>query len=87
MPHLGQRRMLTSMIKRGVCSVPSSGTGRLFDGVAALLGISGYNGFESQAAMALESCANQVNTDRSDNELLNSPLYENRHWCYSSLWY
>ncbi len=56
-PDAAERDMLTKMIVSGVSCVQSSGAGRLFDAVAALLGICSENQFEAQAAMALESAA------------------------------
>ena len=45
------------MIARGLCSPPTSSMGRLFDAVAALIGLRDAAGFEGQAAMALEAVA------------------------------
>lgn len=52
-----QRQMLTHMIRDRVNCAASSGMGRLFDGMAALLGLCLQNKFEAQAAMALEAAA------------------------------
>lgn len=51
------RKILKFMITRTLHSVISSSAGRVFDGVAALLGISTENSFEAQAPMELESAA------------------------------
>ncbi len=52
-----ERRMLTQMICRGFNCVSTSSTGRVFDGVASLLGLCHENRFEAQAAIALEAAA------------------------------
>jgi len=49
------REMLARMIITGLSSPWTSSTGRLFDGVSALLGICMTNEHEAQAAMALEA--------------------------------
>ncbi|MCC7407373.1 MAG: carbamoyltransferase HypF [Phycisphaeraceae bacterium] len=59
-PRADERRMLTTMIRRNVNCALSSAAGRVFDGVAALLGVCERNDFEAQAAMALESMAEPV---------------------------
>ncbi len=51
---------LASMIERKVNTPSTSSVGRLFDGVAALLGIRREVDFEGQAAMELESLARQA---------------------------
>jgi hydrogenase maturation protein HypF len=56
-PDAAERAMLTRMIRTGFNSPWTSSTGRLFDGVAALLGVCEKNGHEAQAAMALEAAA------------------------------
>ena len=53
------RAMLTRMISRNVNCSASTGAGRLFDGVAALLGLCGHNQYEAQAAMRLEAAASR----------------------------
>jgi len=50
-------RVIVRMMERGVNSIPTSSLGRLFDAVAALVGLRDYVSFEGQAAMELEMVA------------------------------
>lgn len=50
-------RALLQMLDRGLQSPRTTSVGRLFDAVAALLGIARHNAFEGQAAMRLEQAA------------------------------
>jgi hydrogenase maturation protein HypF len=55
-PH--ERQVLAQMLRRGLNAPVTTSAGRLFDGVAALLGLRQTVSFEGQAAMALEfACA------------------------------
>jgi len=56
-PDPTERQIFATMITRGVNSPWTSSTGRLFDGIAALLGLCLHNDHEAQAAMELESAA------------------------------
>lgn len=68
-PILGRLRdcvdpMVVEMVRTGFGCVASSSTGRVFDGVAALLGLATVNHFEAEAPQALEAAA-----ARSDDTL------------------
>jgi len=53
----GDRELVELMIRSNVSCAQSSGAGRYFDGVSALLGLCSRNTYEGQAAMMLEAAA------------------------------
>ncbi len=53
-----ERRLLAQMLARGLNSPVTTSAGRLFDGIAALIGLHQQVSFEGQAAMALEFAVN-----------------------------
>jgi hydrogenase maturation protein HypF len=57
--------VLRDMLVRGLNSPLTSSAGRLFDGVASLLGLCQNSTFEGEAAMALEFAINETRTDES----------------------
>ena len=52
-----QVQLVTAMLTKGIQTVETSSCGRLFDAVAAILGISSEVTFKGQAAIALETAA------------------------------
>ena len=65
-----QRGGLSAMLRRDVRCVQSSALGRVFDGVAALLGLCHTNWFESEAPMAVEAAAHAWGQEeKSDGNL------------------
>jgi hydrogenase maturation protein HypF len=58
-----------TIISRHIHSLQTSSCGRLFDAVAALLGMGSEVTFEGQAAIALEMAANPAVTDRYEFDL------------------
>lgn len=56
----GKTELLVEMITNGFNSPLTSSCGRLFDGIAALLGIRGFCDYEGHAAMELEAHAAEV---------------------------
>jgi hydrogenase maturation protein HypF len=68
-PDTSDRAMLCRMLRGEIACAPSSGAGRYFDAVAALLGLCAYNHHEAQAAIALESAAHRARGRASDSRL------------------
>jgi len=56
-PDAAERSMFTAMLASGVRCSTSSAAGRVFDGIAALLGACAENRYEGEAAMRLEAMA------------------------------
>ena len=52
--------LIKAALESHINTVRSSSMGRLFDAVSALLGISGYNSYEGESAILLESAANKA---------------------------
>ncbi|MGA2496241.1 MAG: carbamoyltransferase HypF [Tepidisphaeraceae bacterium] len=57
MPKKSDREFIAGMLRQNVRCVPSTAAGRLFDGVAAILGVCEKNTHEAEAAMKLEALA------------------------------
>ncbi len=57
-----QYRVLEAMLQKGLHSIPTSSCGRLFDAVAALLGICYENTYEGQAAIQLGELLREEDT-------------------------
>jgi hydrogenase maturation protein HypF len=62
-------KLVNTMLARGIQTVQTSSCGRLFDAVAALLGMGSEVTFEGQAAIALETVAEPSITDRYEFDL------------------
>jgi len=59
----GERKLYLSMLERRINSPLTSSCGRLFDAVAALIGLRSRVTYEGQAAIELEALAEQSDTD------------------------
>ncbi len=62
--------MILEQIDKRINTVSTSSLGRVFDAVAALLGLGNYNHFDAQLPMALESLAEPGVDDRYEFDLL-----------------
>ena len=62
-----ESRVIRSLLDKKIHSPMTSSVGRLFDGVAGLLGICRKASYEGQAAMALESLAARIEADVEAN--------------------
>ena len=59
----GERSVLDTMLERGVQAPMTTSAGRLFDGIASIMGLRQEMRFEGQAAMELEFACSGVQTD------------------------
>lgn len=66
-------QIILEQIEKGVNCVETSSLGRVFDAVAALLGLGGYNHFDAQLPMALEAVAVADVEERYEIEILSPP--------------
>jgi hydrogenase maturation protein HypF len=69
-------REVRRMIQSGVNTVPTSSCGRLFDAVAAIIGLRMAVNFEAQAAIELETIAEDGNTERYPFEIEAGALWQ-----------
>jgi len=69
-----QIALVDAMLERRIQTVETSSCGRLFDAVAALLGIASEVTFEGQAAIALEAAAERGVEERYDFETAGDPI-------------
>jgi hydrogenase maturation protein HypF len=69
-------RLVRQMIEKGVNTVPTSSCGRLFDAVAAIVGLRREVTFEGQAAMELEAIAEPGEEGRYPFEIESGALWQ-----------
>jgi len=69
-PDINRLRIISEQLEKGVNCVETSSLGRVFDAVAAMLGLGSYNHFDAQLPMALEAVAATDIEDRYELELL-----------------
>ena len=69
-PDRQKRRIISEQLDKGVNTAVSSSLGRVFDAVAAMVGVGNYNHFEAQLPMGLESIIAEGVEDRYDFELI-----------------
>jgi hydrogenase maturation protein HypF len=68
-PDQTKQEIICEQIRKGVNTVKTSSLGRVFDAVAAMLGLGSYNHFEAQLPMALESIADANCEEKYNFEL------------------
>jgi len=66
-------KIILGQLEKGVNCVQTSSLGRVFDAVAAMLGLGSYNHFDAQLPMALEAIAAADVDDRYDLEAYSPP--------------
>jgi hydrogenase maturation protein HypF len=69
-------RLVRRMIESGVNTVQTSSCGRLFDAVAAIIGLRTVVNFEAQAAIELETIAEDGHTERYPFEIEDGPAWK-----------
>jgi hydrogenase maturation protein HypF len=69
-PDLNKQRIILEQIEKQVNTVQTSSLGRVFDAVAAMVGLGAYNNFEAQLPMALESIVEDGIKEHYDFEII-----------------
>ena len=70
-PDINRLQIISEQLEKGINCVETSSLGRVFDAVAAMLGLGGYNNFEAQLPMALEAAITGEIEEYYDFELIN----------------
>jgi hydrogenase maturation protein HypF len=65
-----KQRIILEQIEKQINTVETSSLGRVFDAIAAMLGLGGYNYFEAQLPMALEAAIEDDIEEHYDFELI-----------------
>ncbi len=71
-PDKSRLQMISEQLEKGVNCVETSSLGRVFDAVAAMLGLGSYNHFDAQLPMALEAIIAGGVEEHYDFELMNT---------------
>lgn len=66
---VNKQQIISEQLKKEINAVETSSLGRVFDAVAAMLGLGSYNHFEAQLPMALEAVIASGNEENYDFEL------------------
>jgi len=72
-PDAGRLQTISEQLEKGVNCIETSSLGRVFDAVAAMLGLGNYNHFDAQLPMALEAIAAADVEDRYEIEMFSPP--------------
>jgi len=76
-PDMDKQRIISEQLDKRINTIETSSLGRVFDAVAAMLGLGSYNYFEAQLPMALEAIVENDVKEHYDFELIkkaNEPL-------------
>jgi len=74
---ISRLQIISEQLEKGVNCVETSSLGRVFDAIAAMLGLGSYNNFDAQLPMALEAIAENEIEEHYNFELIrkaNEPL-------------
>jgi len=69
-PNVEKQKLILQQTQKQVNTVNTSSLGRVFDAVAAMAGLGGYNNFEAQLPMALEASTTQGLDECYDFEII-----------------
>jgi hydrogenase maturation protein HypF len=72
-PDVGRLQTISEQLEKGVNCIETSSLGRVFDAVAAMLGLGSHNHFDAQLPMALEAAAAADVEDRYEIEMFSPP--------------
>ena len=72
-PDINRLQIISEQLEKGVNCVETSSLGRVFDAVAAMLGLGSYNHFDAQLPMALEAIAAADVEDYYELEMFSPP--------------
>lgn len=72
-PDANKLRIISEQLGKKVNTIETSSLGRVFDAVAAMVGLGSYNHFEAQLPMALEAIAAENIEEHYDFDIISNP--------------